>query len=269
MQDGLPVVEEYLTGLDGVSELTLRNYKSVLLNFSHWFRVVVKEQFSPENISIMDLRDYVKYLSNNQSLRSSSIRTQILIIQTWIYRTTNHRLGYVAVPADKDRLPQPTYRDMRNQLVSNAEKSRCLRDVALVRLLTTAGHRVSRIISLRARDIDLDNRRIRVLGGAVPLTAKTAHVLEQYIAEERLSPCDYLFRSPSRNRHISDRAARNILSRYGDCSPEDLRRAMEEDLSAKGGATQVVDAIMGRRGKAPHLRVEFRALQRACETGEA
>ncbi|MEM0138530.1 MAG: tyrosine-type recombinase/integrase [Thermoplasmatales archaeon] len=269
MQDVSRVIENYLARVTA-TEATVANYRVALSQFADWFRVAVQEEFRAENVTRMEVVDYVHYLSNHLSMASATIRARVAIVAGWVYRETGRRLGPISVPKDRDRASRATYRDMRNELVANAERARSLRDVALVRLLATTGLRLSRIVSLRVIDIDTKGRRILVFPCApVPLTQKTAHVVQRYIESEGLRPDDYLFPGASGRRdrhHISDRAARYIVARYGACSPEDLRRAMAEDLRGGGVAAHVVDLLMGRRASVP--AVDMSALARAAELAD-
>ncbi|MEM0138559.1 MAG: tyrosine-type recombinase/integrase [Thermoplasmatales archaeon] len=264
MQDISEVIEQYLREKKNT---TVVLYKTALFQFADWFRVAVREDFCPENVGRMEIVDYARYLANHASMSASTIRTRVAIIRGWVSRQTGRRVGPIPVPSEKARSPRPTYRDMRNELMSNAERARSLRDVALVRLLVTTGLRLSRIVSLRVSDLDLNSHRIVLFPGApVPLTKKTAHVLQRYIDSEGLRPSDYLFPGASgepNRHHLSDRAARYIVARYGACSPEDLRRAMAEELRGGGVASHVVDLLMGRRVSVP--AVDMSGVARAVE----
>ena len=269
MQDVSGVIDRYLDGLN-VTGPTLVNYRAALHQFADWFRVAVREDFCAENVSPMEIVDYARYLANHLSMTSSTIRTRVSIVAAWVYRETGRRLGPVSVPHDRERAPHQSYRDARNQLVSNAERARSLRDVALVRLMATTGLRLSKIVSLRVSDLDMDGRRVNLFPRPpVPLTKKTAHVLQRYIVCEGLRPGDYLFPGASGEpdrHHLSDRAARYIVGRYGTCSPEDLRRAMADELRRGGVAAHMVDWLMGRRVGVS--TVDMSVLARAAELAE-
>jgi len=269
MQDVSLVIDDYLSRVTA-SKATLANYRVALAQFADWFRVAVREEFRAENVTRMEILDYARYLNNHASMSSATIRARVAIVAGWVRRETGRRLGPVPVPLDGERGPRPTYRDARNEMVANAERARSLRDVALVRLLSTTGLRLSKIVSLRVTDIDTQGRRVLLFPCApVPLTRKTAHVVQRYIDSEGLRPGEYLFPGalgrPDRC-HLSDRAARYIVARYGTCSPEDLRRAMMEELRGGGVAAHVVDILMGRRVGVP--AVDMSTLARAAELAD-
>src|SRR3954463_9943360 len=51
-------------GLQGAAPLTIRNYRSDLVHFVHWFEGSTAEAFSPAAITPTDIRDYRSHLLN-------------------------------------------------------------------------------------------------------------------------------------------------------------------------------------------------------------
>jgi site-specific recombinase XerD len=132
-----------------------------------------------------------------------------------------------------------------------------LRDRVILLLLLDTGVRVSALRGIRTEDVDLRERRIRVIEKgrrerAVPFGFQALRWLRRYIAAARLGEDDFLFpgrdgRPISRKRidEIIKSCARKAGVRRGRVSAHDLRRAFAREFLRNGGDLESLRQLLG------------------------
>ncbi len=151
------------------------------------------------------------------------------------------------------------------------------RDKAILELLYATGVRVSELVGLNGRDLDLPGRLARVRGkGKVEreavLTEVGAHALESYLAARReakrpLEPGGPVFLN-ARGGRLTDRSVRRILDAWlaraaivRKVSPHTLRHTFATHLLAGGADLRAIQELLGHKSlsttqKYTHLGIE-------------
>ncbi len=211
----------------GLSPNTVSAYKSDLTAFIHWLR----ENNEPTR------HDVAKYLSSQKALgQSSSSTTRVLAsMRGWFawQRATGLRQndpceGFQS-PQKAKHLPQILTPDEVAAMLAVAEKSR---DRLIIELLYGAGLRVTELVKLDLKDVNLSQGYIRCLGKGskeriVPFGARAMEALKHYLAMPRKT-------KKVAKKSRGSRAVGTIAHRTTDPQPMDPRTATRR---MKNGAT--------------------------------
>jgi site-specific recombinase XerD len=132
-----------------------------------------------------------------------------------------------------------------------------LRDRVILLLMLDTGLRVSALRGIRVEDVDLRDRRIRVIEKGrrervVPFGFQALRWLRRYLVAARLGEDDFLFpgsdgRPISRKRidEIIKACARKAGVRRGRVSAHDLRRAFAREFLRNGGDLESLRQLLG------------------------
>lgn len=203
---------DYLTGEQGASEHTIRNYRHALLDFAGWHQ----ENFqSPPNWPALardDFRAYLRQLSR-RDLKRAAIQLRFSAIRSF-YRFLIRRgvvgsspIKNLALPKPEKRLPRFLTAAQADQLVGEPlrELDRArngenqpdplpfLRDAAMLETIYSCGLRVSEVCGLLAGDIFWGEALLRVRGKGkkerlVPIGQTALRAIENYWAALTFSP---------------------------------------------------------------------------------
>lgn len=148
--------------IDGLSERTLKNYKSNLEMFAE--RVTK----SAAKITTDDIRGYIAYLDETRHLKETSLQTHINTLRAFF--------GWLTVEEKIKKNPMAKIKSLKldkkgaRQALSVDELERLrdacqgYREKALVEFLVSSGCRLSEVAQLSASDLDLIGRTVRVTG---------------------------------------------------------------------------------------------------------
>lgn len=215
-EDSFPqIAKTYIAvkSLEGLSELTLKNYKSRLRNF---FDSVGKQ---PQDVTANDVRMFlVKHKAqNNVSDRTLDKVRQILkAFFTWAvdeeYLTKNPCRNIKEIKFEIT----PRMALTRLQLEQLRRACRTKREKAIIDVLYSTGCRVSELVRMKKSDIDVENRMIHIVGKGrkhndVYLNSSAVLSLDDYFAE-RQDDSEFLFVSDRRPHDAIDtHAIQNIF----------------------------------------------------------
>lgn len=141
--------------------------------------------------------------------------------------------------------------------VPDRKNVRGIRDVLLIYLLVDTGMRLSAVRSIKVSDIDLPERKIRVVEKGererlLPFGVQTQRWLRRYLAASRLELDDFLFpgqnRKPLSRKRIDEiikRCAKQAGVRNGRVSPHDFRRAFAREFLRNGGDLESLRQLLG------------------------
>jgi site-specific recombinase XerD len=149
------------------------------------------------------------------------------------------------------------------------ERAIALRDRAVLELLYGSGLRVGEVAGLTRDRIDVDKRRIRVLGKGskerdVPISEYAADAVRAYLAGARpaLAPegSPYVFFN-RRRKPFSERDIRSMVQRYGATllpgrrvTPHTLRHSFATHLLEGGADIRAVQELLGHASVATTQR---------------
>ncbi len=210
--------EDYLRFERGLSPTTASAYATDLAQFVAYLEANGFD--SPTRVDANDLREFI-YLLKESGRAPSSIRRKISALRSY-FGFLQAEGNIESDPSEllegpKARRSLPTFltrSEVEALLVPpDVEDALALRDWAILEFMYATGVRISELVRLRVRDLDIDEGLVRVIGKG---------------SKERIVPFG--------------RAAREALLRYLD----DVRPSLSE-----GGVGQTAGILfLGRRGKA-------------------
>ncbi len=159
------------------------------------------------------------------------------------------------------RLPYvPTEQEVRS-FYETVWKARRTQDVVLIKTLLYTGVRVSELVNIRLKDVDLDRCQIRVNEGkgkkdrVVPFPAAFKETLALHAAETKRRGASYLFESSWKKKY-TDRGVRKILARYAEraglerpISPHKMRHFLFTWLKKQGVDDALIQPYSGHESR--------------------
>jgi integrase/recombinase XerC len=288
---------EHLQDERNVSPHTVRAYEGDLLRFlrflSRDFLGVEPETIRPADVDPLAVRSFLAAMTREKLGKRSQGRALAAVRSLFRYACREGILS--ANPAQAVRtpkVPKTLPRHLRPGEVENlleapaeaADTPLGLRDRAILEVLYAAGLRVSELVGLDWRDIDLSARVLRVMGKGrkermVPFGRPAQEALKQWLevwdavrarggylgdGEEGDDP---VFLNYVGGR-LGDRSVRNILDRWVDSAavargvhPHTLRHTFATHLLENGADLRTIQELLGHSSlsttqKYTHLEVE-------------
>jgi len=256
---------QHLGAERGLSPLTLESYARDLQDFREF--LAARRLSSWQEVSLADLQDYLAGLAaRGLSARSRARRLSAL---RQFYRFLQREEAAPANPVellDSPRLPRKLPRVLGEEEVAallatpDPATPTGLRDGALLEVLYATGLRVSELVNLTLRQVDLRRGVVRPRGKGskervVPMVARAVERLQLYLSQgrphllkDRESP--YLFVN-RRGGKLSRQGFWKLLKAYArgvgvkDLSPHTLRHSMATHLLSRGANLRVLQLLLG------------------------
>lgn len=262
----------YLESEKNMSSRTIKSYNSDFLDFYCFLEQEMKYDLTSLNIEDIDhglIRRYLVHL-NQKGLAKSTLARRLAALKSF-YRYLLKKQIIQKNPLDKvstPKIPKRLPRFLEEQEVADVLRQSCkdkaagLRNWALLELLYGAGLRVSELVQLDVKNIDLALRYVRILGKGnkeriVPIGKMAAEALIRYTEEVRpkwnANDSAALFLNKKGGR-LTDRSVRNIVKKY--ClqaktreviSPHGFRHSFASHLLDNGADLRVVQELLGHK----------------------
>jgi integrase/recombinase XerC len=253
---------EHLKLERGASFHTQRSYASDLLQYVSFLE---KEGVvSPEAASALTARRFVLHLREHK-YRGATLERKIASVRSfyrWLVRRGEiayHPFLAVRAPKKEKRLPK--FFDP-SEVVTLLDASDSLRDRAIFETLYSAGLRISELVGLNLRDVDLIGEVVRVRGKGnverlAPIGSYAIRAIEAYLSERRQvaaeNPDAPLFVNRFAKR-LSDRGVRKRLRQVllaaglaGRGSPHTFRHSFATHLLDRGADLRAVQELLGHK----------------------
>ena len=252
-------ISEYVNYLEierGLSQNTISAYSNDLTSFF---------DFCPENniekIGRKDISSYTKYLAKNEIAPSSIVR-KIASIKGF-FRFLSFKRYIINNPAIS--IPSPKLPKKLPKVLSVSEIDKILKtdldtkESAIIELLYSAGIRVSELVNLDIKNIDLRNKSIKVFGKGskerlVPINKKCADIIAKYLKKREVIALKYnagntLFLEDN-GKPTSRQMVYKIIRHQGELinrhiSPHTLRHSFATHLLENGADLRVVQELLG------------------------
>jgi integrase/recombinase XerC len=275
-----PWVDRFLRDLAavrGASEHTVRNYRHALAEFTAWHRDTAGRNPDWASLDRDVFRSYLRALGRGEmgratvQLRFSALRTffRFLVRERLIEATPLRRL---ALPKRERRLPRFLPVEAMTALLEaprrageaaikaspEASPLPWLRDAAVLELIYSCGLRISEACGLRAADLDLDGRRVRVRGKGrkerdVPVGRPAAAAVQAYWEAAGIGPGESTpaFRSEQggavKPGEIQRRLKKYLAAAGLDpaLTPHKLRHSFATHLLDSGADLRAVQELLG------------------------
>ncbi|PLX42104.1 MAG: tyrosine recombinase XerC [Deltaproteobacteria bacterium] len=282
-----PWVEEFRGHLRfelNSSEHTIRNYLRDVERFGEWLSKGAKTTPTLwRGVEMGDIRGYLAHL--HPTHRKSSIARNLSAVKAFFrFLVRQAHLGsnpadLLSAPKAPKKLPEFMSVDEVLHLLDSVKADGLLgaRDKAILETLYATGVRVSELVSLSGKDIELTRGVARVLGKGksereVVLTGPAIDALDSYFALRMEAGKPLEGKGPiflnARGGRLTDRSVRRILDQWltraaiaKKVSPHTLRHSFATHLLAGGADLRGIQELLGHKSlsttqKYTHLGIE-------------
>jgi integrase/recombinase XerC len=276
MQEHIDNFMQHLKYERNLSEHTLRNYESDLLQFYNHIAPPDKEgkrrQVDIRDIDNLTVREFMSLLYERRK-KKSSIHRKIAALRTFFRFLCREGLlevnpaRLVASPRVERKLPNHLSIQEMIAFIETPESDTVLgkRDRAMLELLYASGVRVSELVNLNLRDIDFVNQTVRVKGKGrkeriVPFGDHARAALETYLGvrgellaeadPEHLDPLA-VFMNYQGTRITTRSVGRMVDKHVKRCahlhhiSPHSLRHSFATHLLDAGADLRTIQELLG------------------------
>ena len=251
-------IEKFLTHLtaeQNASAHTIRNYRKDL----ETLQGTLKNQ-PWEKITLLDLRRFVAD-QRERGLSKATIARRVATIRSF-FRFLNREeiisvnpAGNLIRPKQDKKLPAFLSVEEMTRLVESPDGNspKNLRDRTILEMLYSTGLRVSELVGLKIKDVDVIGGTVRVLGKGrkermVPMGSYCVQALRRYLQ----SLGAYADSAERRLFRFTDRSVRRILNQYmvragvqQRISPHALRHSFATHLLDRGADLRSVQELLG------------------------
>jgi integrase/recombinase XerD len=249
----------------GLAPLTLESYAHDLQDFRKFLRSLKREAWEEANLE--DFQHYLSALQSRGLSARSRARRLSALRQFFRFLQREERLPANPVELlDSPRLPLKLPKVLNEQEVEallsavDASTPQGQRDAALLEVLYATGMRVSELVGLTLKQVDLRRGVVRPLGKGhkerlVPMVPQAVEKLKVYLSEGRpqlLKGKDSPFVFVNqRGGGLSRMGFWKILQNYarlaglGRLSPHTLRHSFATHLLARGANLRVLQLLLG------------------------
>jgi integrase/recombinase XerC len=248
------------------SPQTIRSYGSDLDEFTAYFRPPGQPAPDVTSIDLLALREWLSHQHARQ-ISAITIRRKLACLRMFFqYLVREHIVDanparLLRLPKAPKNLPIVMTAEATSHLIdavaNNAlDKPHPKRDLAILEMLYGCGLRISELVGLNLEDLDRSENWIRVRGKGrkerqVPVTARSAQALDQYLQERGASPEPAVFLNHRRAR-ISDRGVRGLVKFYAKelaaddtIHPHSFRHAFATHLLSDGADLRAIQELLG------------------------
>lgn len=252
---------EYLKVVKKHSNNTIINYQVDILEFNDFMKGKIL------GISKEDVNDYLNYMYEMNASKStisrklSSLRTFYNYLISNGIVSTNY-FSLVKNPRKDKSLPRYVNDSDIDKMfmIPDTRKPIGQRNLVIIRMLYATGVRVSELVNIKIKDINISERTIRILGKGskeriVIFGINTSRELKKYLDDGRrkldVRNSEYLFLNKDGNR-LSDRYVRKIIddiivkaSISMHVSPHMLRHTFATEMLNNGADLVSVKDLLG------------------------
>lgn len=203
------------------SVLTQQAYATDVQQFTAWLKETTVIELSVEAVSKTDIVEYLSYLSDLG--RSGVTRARKLASIREFFRYLHDSSLIPSSPASSVAIPK---KERRTQTYLRPEEYAKLlsaagsnpRDFAILQLFLQTGIRVSELVNLTLRNVDIENKVLKVDGKGskertIPLEKKAIQAIKNYKAARPQSIDQHLFLNYE-GEGLSRRGAEKIIEKY-------------------------------------------------------
>jgi len=275
MSDLFTHIDDFLDYLEiekNRSSKTIENYAHYLSRFADFVTSNKSKRFSPAHITLPVVRKYRLYLNhakdkNDHNLKLITQNYHIIALRAFLKFLAKQDI--LSLPAEKIELGKTSERHINFlsleelnaifQAVPENNKIESLRDLTILTVLFSTGLRVSELVNLQRKHIDLRRGEFMVRGkGGKPrvvfLSIEAVQLIKTYF-DRRTDNAEAVFIShhgPTRHQQLTARSVQRIVQKYAllagiakSATPHVLRHSFATDLLINGADIRSVQTMLG------------------------
>ena len=248
----------------GLSGHTLSAYRNDISALSEFLSTQPEAHPEWNSVTEQDVRDFLDdldqrgYAPSTKSRKIAAAKSFFRFLKDELI-IENNPLAEVRQPRAGQSLPKALSPDDVDQLLeaaSNASSAEEARDAAMVELMYAAGLRVSELVGLNLRDVDLDSGTVRTVGKGskervIPIYDTAVESVAEYVTNTRPAHIRPEATRDSR-AHQQDENALFLNRRGGRMSRQAFWLRLNR-LATKAGISSKITPHMLRHSFATHL----------------
>lgn len=254
---------EYLLIEKNLLPNTIKNYKEDFSLFLSYFPYIT----DTNDLTKDDINNFIYQLSLN-NLKTKSIKRYISTIKNFYIFIESEGIeknivGKIYIPKAEKYLPEYlTIEEVESLLNSfDIEYDNELRDKAILETMYSCGLRVSELVELKLKDINVEEKIVKIIGKGfkereVPIRKEALHYINEYNDKVRkklpvIKDKNILFLSSKGNK-LNRQYIFNMIKRKAkevgitkNISPHTLRHSFATHLLSKGASLKTVKEMLG------------------------
>lgn len=255
-------IEKYIESLrnENKSENTISAYEKDLENFESYLK---QKGFKWNKLKKMNITAYINYLSRNGKAQQSVTRSVVTLRNFYKYmyalgETDKNPMSDIRPPKFERKLPGIMSVTDVDKFLSQPDLNtyKGIRDKAMLELVYATGIKVSQLIKLKMRDVDIQAEIITCNSEnerrTVPYGSFCAVSIKNYLeVSKEKDPDDYFFTNMS-GTAMSRQGFWKIIKQYTvsagldkDVSPQILRHSFAVHMINNGLDTKTLQELMG------------------------
>ncbi len=256
----------YLSAEKNASPHTCRCYQTDLEEFQNFLKtsagnLAPTEEKKIEAVDRLVIRKYLSFLHRKN--KKSSIARKVSTLRSFYKYLVRERIissnpaKSMATPKTEKPLPTALTVDEAFRLIASPKEKEHLRDRAILELLYSSGLRVSELVGLDVKHLDLELGIVKVMGKGrkeriVPVGKKAVEALNAYLNHRGLRAADGpLFLNP-RGGRLTTRSVGRLVKKYSrqsgvfrKISPHSLRHTFATHLLDAGADIREIQEMLG------------------------
>lgn len=253
-----------------IIEMEIRNYsENTVKTYSSIIRSMIDYMSSKEGVYdgrkfLACFKKYIRDLKKDQDVSQNYIYLNTVVCKKFLEFNDIYFLEDVQNPKRTKSLPKSLTEKEVKSLIdavqitdedSELKKKAKMRDKVILEFLYSTGLRISELVKLQKRDIDFDERTIRVRGKGekdriVLFDENTRDLIDNYI-ETQNQKSEYLFINKN-GRKLTTRYVQMMIKEYAEkagikkkVTPHVLRHSFATHLLKNGVDIRVIQQLLG------------------------
>ncbi|WP_066972716.1 site-specific tyrosine recombinase/integron integrase [Methanobrevibacter filiformis] len=259
------MMEEYFIELEirNYSQATIKTYTSIVKTFHE--HLLNEKDVYDERRFLRSFKKYIQHLKRDKHVTQNYIYLVTVVVKKFLEFSRLYFLDEIKAPKRTKSLPKSLNENEVRKLINACEVDEYdnlnkqivkLRNKLILALLYSSGLRISELVNLITKDIDFDERTIRIRGKGdkdriVLFDEKTKEVIEEYL-KLRDSNEEYLFLNSKINKPLTPRYIQLMIKRYAETAgirkkvtPHILRHSFATHLLKNGVDIRVIQQLLG------------------------
>lgn len=243
------------------SKKTFENYNRDLNKFFKFlndYKIKDIKKITKETVRLYFLKQKNNNISNRTLGRYYSSLNSFFIYSIEHEYIDVNPLKFIDYPKYTKKIPEYIYDSQLEKLLNEKTSENVeieLRNKLIIHLLLDTGVRVSELVNIKVRDIDVEERIIKVFGKGskerfVFFTSKTKELLINYFIKRKEKAITDNLLINYKGEKLTERSVQKIIKLVGekiglDIHPHLLRHTFATDLLNKGADIRMIQELLG------------------------